>query len=538
MAEALVNSPLDVKQNGVLPEVVLGANVEPVPRTSEICIELANDYLMWTWSEAKEHRVRLVLDHEVSNHAKVLEYVKRFTSLNIDRGCTIKLYLSVSDAILRSFYVPAVPRGELQQVVMWEAGKVFPFQPNPDLFAWRVTDTLDWGGVKKHQIQATAIAPTRVESLCEYLSAHFNVKTLTLIPLAWEASLNKLSKKFPSIAAKSTVIIRLFGHRLSLFCYNKTSLEFIRDVELDESVTGDEFENALNLLQDRHVHQHDFNAYKGFDMEALARLIGEELDYYYGRFSQRSVELVLLTFPTEIEEASQESIKASLGIPVESLTAQADCKSPSGERCAHLLAPLVMQGNLRSQSLDLLPRSYRDAVNERRNFRWSLMISVIMVLVTVALSVAKIVYHRQLDATLLDAERRRTELLESPTYKDIIALQTQGAAWQTQLEQLRGSYATHSEFLRAISTLTPENIYLSGMELHLIQDEKGNQLAGVAMNGFVSSNEQYPEVLLTRYIRSLREQSIVKTANLQNQLIELYDGIPRLRFTLVLEVIS
>ena len=517
---------------------MLEERIGAIPRTSAITIELANDYLIWSYADAngeKQPRCGILIDPRMHEPATALKYLERLTAQNCDHACVVSLYLSLSDAILRSFFVPAVPNNELQQVVMWEAGKVFPFQPEAEFFEWRVVDTVEWGGAKKHQIQAAAIPPARIQPVTDFLTRHFELKTLTLTSLAWEPQLVKLKKSLPAIAEKSVVVVRLFGNRLSALCFHKMALEFIRENGLDGAVTGDEFENSLNLLQDGEVHNRDFNTYRGFDCEAMARLVAEELDYYYGRFSQRSVDLILLALPSELEEPASEALNRILGIPVRSLTKASIVQGVLPAESAHLLAPAALEMPLRSKPLELLPKEYRKAVGERRIFRGALLVGGVAVLIAVLMVVLQYVQLHKAEDAKADLAQTMSRLQNSDAYQGVVMMQTQSAAWQTQLAQVRGASFAHSEFLRALSQLTPEGIFLSDLQLQMVQNEQGVQVAAVSMNGFMGRAEQYPEVALSRYVKTLQEQPLVKRIHLQNQAYEVVDNDRRLRFTIVLE---
>lgn len=512
--------------------------INAIPCASAIAIELANDYLIWSYADAqagKQPRCGVLVSPRMYDPATALGYMQELTAQNRDRGCKISLYLSLSDAILRSFFVPAVPKNELQQVVMWEAGKVFPFQPDEEFFEWRVVDTLEWGGAKKHQIQAAAIPPARIQPVADYLTSHFELKTLTLTSLAWEPQLAKLKKRLPAIGEKSVAVIRLFGSRLTVLCYHKMALEFIRENDLDGAVTGDEFENSLSLLQDGTIHSSDFNTYRGFDCEAMARLVAEELDYYYGRFSQRSVDMILLSLPSELVEPARSALTTTLNIPVESLLIESITRGELPGASAHLLAPAAFGQPSRSKVLELLPKQYRSKIRERLQFRGALLVGAMAVTTAVLLVLLQAMHLHDASASKSSLEQTLSTLRNSEAYQGVVLMQTKSAAWQTQLAQLQGVSFANSELLRAVSELTPENAFLSSLQIQLVQNEQGQQVAAVSLNGFMSGAEEYPEVALSRYVKTLQEQPMIKRVHLQNQSYEFVNNDRRLRFTIVLE---
>ncbi len=162
-------------------------------------------------------------------------------------------------------------------------------------------------------------------------------------------------------------------------------------------------------------------------------------------------------------------------------------------------------------------------------------LAVVAVLIAVLMVVLQYVQLHKAEGAKADLAQTMSRLQNSDAYQGVVMMQTQSAAWQTQLAQLRGTSFAHSEFLRALSQLTPEGIFLSDLQLQMVQNEQGVQVAAVSMNGFMGRAEQYPEVALSRYVKTLQEQPVVKRIHLQNQAYEVVDNDRRLRFTIVLE---
>ncbi len=202
---------------------------------------------------------------------------------------------------------------------------------------------------------------------------------------------------------------------------------------------------------------------------------------------------------------------------------------------AHLLVPAALEMPWRSKPLELLPREYRRAVNERRLFHGALMVGGLAVLMTVLMVAMQYVQLHKAEDARVDLTNTMSRLQNSEAYQGVVLMQTQSAAWQMQLAQLRGTSFAHSEFLRALSQLTPDGIFLTDLQLQIVQNEQGVQVAAVSMSGFLGRTEQYPEVALSRYVKTLQEQPVVKRIHLQNQTYENIDNDRRLRFTIVLE---
>ncbi len=126
-------------------------------RSGRLYVEIGDDYLLWGLIGRKRLKdagslAGAFTNSHLGDPAVQAEYLNEIlASSGLQRG-TAELFLSLPDAMLRSFYVPVVPANELKQIVLWEAAKVFPFSLQDEPIAWKVVNTVEWSGTRKHQI--------------------------------------------------------------------------------------------------------------------------------------------------------------------------------------------------------------------------------------------------------------------------------------------------------------------------------------------------------------------------------------------------
>ncbi len=522
--------------------------IEPTPPRSEtagaavlsqarfLSLELGDDFLVWSarGGELTKSKLRgcgVILDSQLRDPAVAQRYLTDLAIITRDQ-CRVFLQLSVSEAVLRSFFVPAVPSNELGQVVHWEATKIFPFLPDPNWFAWRVINTLEWGGVRKHQIQAVAIPPQRIEPICNVLTERFVLDGISLTPLIWEPFLLAQMKQSNLPRDKAVAVVRYFGQRLTVLCFNNGSLEFTRESHLDAAVTGDDFDASLNFLQQAESYDRDPHSYVSVNVEALAGLVAEELDYYYGRFSQRIIERIYLSVPPQICASVQEALVAALGVGVDPI-----CEpGPSDESAPQLFAPAERVYCRKHTGLDLTPAAYRRGRRERKILSVAAACTALILLVVVAAVIAQRTRLSTLTESAAGMEQNLQAVRGSSAYQDLQYMVVQSEHWLSQYSALNRDDWSVARLLKVLSQLTPAAVYLSDLQVQAITGEDGARRAAVSLTGFVSDATAYPEIQLARYIKSLSARPHLTQVLLRNQYVGISDAGRRLHFTVSMEV--
>jgi hypothetical protein len=520
--------------------------VTPAPtvkiHSGRLYLELGVDYLLWGLVDKKPLKGQKCLagaftDLRLNDSNIQASYVNKIlTKSDLHHG-EVDLFLSLPDAMLRSFYVPVVPKNELKQVVLWEAGKVFPFSLDGELFAWRVVNSVEWSGTRKYQIQVAAVPSAKVTPICELLTTRgLSVKRVTLAALAWEPVLGNLTTSTKTPAASCTAIVRLLGNRLSVFCFYRDALEFIRENTIELSESGGEFEASLRYLEgSAPAPLFDPIAFQAIDPHTVSRMVLDNLDYYYGRFTQRTVDTIVLAVPQEVHQPISEALFETLGVPVLAAFGNTQVNSPSDALSQSLLVPTAHKILRRSKQLDLLPTQLRIASQRQAYFKYTLYAATLAL--TAALLVS--VFQFAILGGLVNEEGRLRSALESirnsTPYREISTQVSEQTQWQTQQAQFRGTSFEHSRILKAFSVFTPSDIYLTSITIQATQDATGHPNNSVSVAGFVKDGGRYLELRLAEYLKTLMNFPGCHKVELSNQITTLSSEGKRLEFSVAME---
>jgi len=503
-------------------------------------LEIGSDYLIWSIAGRslfgrRQTRGGAIANLLLRDPLLILEHISEIVEGLGMRHGSVNLYLSLPEAMLRSFYVPVVPKNELTQVVVWEANKVFPFALQGELFDWRIVNTVEWRGARKYQIQAAGVIAFKVYAICEkLLDKGLKVKRITLTSLAWEPLVARLADK---TAATCVAIVRLLGNRLSVFCFHRGALEFVRENTIEVSENDGEFEASLRYLDgSAPAPLFDPIAYQAIDSHTVSRVVLDNLDYYYGRFTQRTVDTIILAVPPKEHQSITDALKESLGVPVLAAFGHAEAKTTSDALSQNLLAPVNHKMLRRSKQLDLLPTQLRVAGQQRARFKYSLYAATLALTAALLVSIFQFIILGGLDN---EAGRLRSTLdgiKNSAPYREIATQVSEQTQWQTQLAQFRRTSSEHSRILKALSIFTPPDIYLTGINIQVAQDATGRQINSVSVAGFVKDSGRYLELRLAEYLKTLMNFPGCHRVELSNQNTTISNEGKRLVFSVAMEL--
>jgi Tfp pilus assembly PilM family ATPase len=523
-----------------------GQTPTPGPQfpSGKLNLEIGSDYLIWNLTGKQFFRksattAGAVADAHLTDFAVLAGHLNRLVARFGLKSGEVNLFLSLPEAMLRSFYVPVVPRNELKQVVLWEADKVFPFNLQGELFGWRIVNSVEWSSAKKFQIQAAAVTSNRVMAICDLLTAKgLQIKGVTLTALAWEPFLATVLKTLPAPSGSCVAIVRLLGNRLGVYCYHRGALEFVRENALDSTSGEGNFGASLQYLDgSAPAPIEDPQSYQNIDPESVVGMVTDDLEYYYGRFSQRTVDTIILSMPQEKHEPISKALRDSLGVNIVPAFDSVGGKH-LGSTLPNIMTPASCKCFSRSRCLDLLPHQFRAAQTEKTRFKFVLYGAGLIAAVLVALSLfqftrlAGLVSERdKLSATL---ENIKT----SAPYQLVQSQIGEQSKWQGQLAQLRRSANEHSQILKAFSLFTPADIFLTNITMQSAQNNAGQQINSVTVSGFVTDTGRYLELRLADYMRALQGFPGCVGLQLANQFTTLSDTGKRLQFTITMEFLN
>jgi Tfp pilus assembly protein PilN len=510
--------------------------------SGRLYLELGADYLLWGLVEKRFIQSPRSLggaftDSRLTDFGVQTSYVNEIIAKSEIRNGEVDLFLSLPDAMLRSFYVPIVPQNELKQVVLWEAGKVFPFGLQGELFAWRIVNSVEWSGIRKHQIQVAAVPSAKVTPICELLTAKgLTVRRVTLAALAWEPVLGNLTASAKTPAASCTAVVRLLGNRLSVFCFHRGALEFVRENTIEMSESGGEFEASLRYLDgSAPAPLIDPIAYQAVDPHTVSRMVLDNLDYYYGRFTQRTVDTIILAVPPAEHQPIVEALHESLGVPVHAAFSSAEAKTTRDAISHRLLMPVYYRKLLRSKLLDLLPTKIRLAGRQRAHFKYSLYAAALTLIAVFLVSVFQFITLGDLENESGRLQSTLDAIKNSAAYQALTTEISDQTQWQSQLAQLSKTSSEHSRILRALSNFTPPDIFLTGINIQATQDVNGRPSNSVSVAGFVADRGRYPELRLAEYLKTLVGIPGCHKVELSNQHTTISNEGKRLVFSVAVE---
>ena len=529
------------------PEPALPQAEPPIPPAAKINsgklrLELGVDYLLWGITEKRYFGNPKILTgaytdaHLIDLNVLSSYFDEMMASSDLHYG-EVDLFLSLPDAMLRSLYVPVVPKDELKQVVLWEAGKVFPFGLQGELFAWRIVNTVEWSGNRKYQVQVAAVPSARVTPICELLAAKgLSVKRVTLTALDWEPVIRDLAAKAQKSTPCCAAVVRLLGNRLSVFCFHEGVLEFVRENTVESQEEGGDFEASLRYFDgSAPVPLLDVTQEFTFDSETVARTVLDNLDYYYGRFTQRSITNVILVTSPPGSKALSEALQETLGVTVHPAYNDSAVMTATQMASRRLLAPVQQKMLHRSKQLDLLPAQFRIAAQQRTHFKFATYAAALTMTAALLVSLFQFIVLGSLIGEEAQLQGTLDGIRNSQPYQEIAAQMGEQTQWQAQLSQLRKSSSEHSRILKAISLLTPSDIFLTSLNLQTAQNAAGKPVDLVSVGGFVSDNGRILELRLAEYLKALATSPYCNRIELTNQNTSVSDQGKRLTFSITME---
>jgi hypothetical protein len=506
-------------------------------------LELGADYLLWGLVEKGSFKNARSLggaftDAHLNDFDIQTNYVNKIIATSGFQHGEVDLFLSVPDAMLRSFYVPVVPNNELKEVVLWEAGKVFPFGLQGELFAWRIVNSVEWSGIRKYQIQVAAVPSAKVTSLCELLTAKgLTVKRVTLAALAWETVLGSFAASTKASANSCTAVVRLLGNRLSIFCFYRGALEFVRENTVEALGNEGEFEASLRYFDgSAPAPLLESQTYRAIEPKVVSRMVLDNLDYYYGRFTQRTVDSIILAVLPEEHKPIAAALSESLGVSVHQAFSSDGTKTASHTLSQNLLMPVCHRKPLGSKQLDLLPTKIRLAVQQRARFKYSLYVAALTLIAVFLVSIFQFITLGDLENESRHVQSTLDAIKNSAPFQELTTEISDQTQWQSQMAQSSKVSSDHSRILKALSNLTPSDIFLTNISLQVAQGENGRPINSVSVAGFVEDRGRYLELRLAEYLKTLVGLPDCRKVELSNQNTTISSEGKRLNFSVAMEL--
>lgn len=447
---------------------------------------------------------------------RLAEWFDKFRQAIGESHHRIHLHVSGSEILHRCFMIPVVPKSELAAVVRSHAKRIYPFDIDKALFAWKTIDKVDWAGGPKYEISSQALG----EHWKEWLSRLFgelteNIDLITSTGRHFGHLLRQIDKEF---TAADAYLIQLKANELETGFFHKGHLEFFREVSL-ESLKDSGFIDQMREIVGSEQSSESTDVLNEPVIEEIQTVISDALDYYYGQFGQRGINVVYLCLSHEHVPAISAFLEARLHCRVVDLCEQASVSAHN--RLAGVIgasdslarwASVFPKRSPGKELVDLSPPSVKKSRREKVVFRYSLLTLSLLVVAMIALSVFKemtiSISQDQLDQFLstfsLDEATEELAAIESAHLR-LAELQQNLGAVATQRSH---SFVTP---LKLISHISRKEIKLNSVEL--LESADGQSLT-LRIEGVIYASPDHQEALLYAYISSLESQSYVKSVEL------------------------
>jgi len=521
----------------------------PKLKSVQLSIELGNNYIVWSiykpsLTSGKICYSGIITETDICDPEKACQYLEGIIAdHNITRG-NVNLYLSLTAALLRCSYIPVVPKNELAQVVNWEANKVFPFNLDSALYDWKVVDTVNWGGVKKYEVQIAAIPKLNILPIFElFQSKGLQVNHISFAALAWEDILklndsqNKLKKSKYDKETGNVALARMVGNDLTLLFFQNYKLEFIRENNIESGNLSGGFEESLRFLnetEDGTISQ-NIDA-ESIDFDIIAKNITDSLDYYFGQFSQRNIDKILILFPHQIAAEAIEKLQTLLGIEI----VNAYSKNVPVETCpdvpAHLLLPSGDYRKRKFTSLNILPQQYRLKLKERKHLKLSIYTATITLVFMLGFSILQFMQMKNMNNANRNLQENLARIMGSQAYQLMQNLTASENSILMNISNINQKSLITLNLLKAVSHITPQDIRITQLEMLSVLTDDGRKKYRVTLNGFTVPQTAYPEITLSKYIKALKLVPQINKVKLKKQEMQLKTGGQRLIFNLEMEL--
>lgn len=502
-------------------------------------LEFGQDYLAWSlyrgiFSPSNLTDCGILNCKDPIDSSDLTAYLDKIIAEKELKNAHVNIFLSLPDGLLRCFYVPFVPKNELEKVVQWEASKVFPFSLENAIFDWKIIDTIVWGGAKKYEIQAAAISRKKLMPVFKYFSEKkFNIDWITFTSLAWEKLFQNPAKNGEANIEGNHALVRLAGNGLTILFFQKNNLEFLRESGLEAGSLGGGFEETLRYLEGSDGPGTETSIInEELDYKIVAQNISDSLDYYHGQFSQRAVEKIYLSFPRKIQDRAIENIGSLIEIETLPALSKENTRQAPANLPSNMFAPSGLKLKKNRSDLNLIPHEYMEGIKEKAIFRTVSWIAVIFLLILGGISFYHVYDSGIARKSVVSLEDNLDAITKSSAYTQVISLTEQERGLRSQLITFRGGSYKTAAILRALSNLTPEDIRLINLNIYAENEDGLQNKNTISLSGFTLPGLEYPEVVLADYINNLKKLQFFENVELKNQEIRLHTGGKRLDFTL------
>jgi len=515
------------------------------PRLSSRCLitfEIGEETLLWNVIPLKYRRKRSDLIRGIAEvgYSDFEQLAAWFESFWIHCGSAkhrIRILVSGSDILNRTFTAPIVPKNELSTVVVSQAKQVFPFDVSQGLFGWGLLETVKKGDRKVYSIHGQALGNQWHSYLNRLLGQR--IEDLVYVGSSSHQLERILRATAPGFKDEDSCLVRLRGTIFEVALFFNGKLEFFREAPL-EAMSGGGTLAALRSMAGLVNDPAEADS-QGLGVDEIKRFVRDALDFYYGQFSQRRIRTAYLCLPPQYLTEMSDFISPRIEGEIHDLNTEPSIARHSKKSGVKLLADdypmwLTSLPNRKSHSsttVDMSPDFLKEHRSERRRFSYALVGLVCSVLVVMTLTALQMIRVGNIQGELdlresmvqeilqdpvlgrLEAERQRTEHLA----QDLLPV------WEKPSDELVLTMQVFSE-------VATNPVRLETMRLWR---EEGSACM-VEITGIVIGPNDRQEPQLYAYMKNLRDNSNVTSVELSSKNSDVQFGRKTLHFSMLAEV--
>jgi len=128
------------------------------------------------------------------------------------------------------------------------------------------------------------------------------------------------------------------------------------------------------------------------------------------------------------------------------------------------------------------------------------------------------------------------QIRNSDAYSEVNSLLEKSNSFKNQLAVVENKSSQVSDFMKAVSILTPSEIRLTNFNYEANSYLSDGNVIYASISGYTSAESGYPEITLANYIKSIKLIPFMEKVELKNQEMRLHTLGKRLEFNLEMEL--
>ncbi|MFH1701490.1 MAG: hypothetical protein ABIE07_13000 [Candidatus Zixiibacteriota bacterium] len=425
-------------------------------------------------------------------YSKVIEIIKSYLYRNRLPAIPINLGLYGEHLAFRQMRIPAMPRNEIANAVLWEGEKLFPFKFKDCRVHFEIAN--------KERDENKKITALDIN-----------------ITVAKNEIIENIYRRFESSGLKLGQVNFLpnFATKFLKTCDKNSGGNYLH-IHINDNLSFAVFlqNNELSFYQ-------QFMSWPFIDssiktgianIESIVTELQSFIDIFIANSRSAKIDSIVISGINSNKTELPDYIQASIGIPCHYyINSTSKIRKISGFSISDLdkNLPAVANAMANPDEQPLAPDKIKQKIEKRKFYSRLGLIAAASLIITLGLSWFKHIHENEVETELNRTRANITDIENSPayhTYLNIVGKLNQGK------EFLRmSSDKEHSHFgvvVRSLSFDIPKNLNLT--EIHTTQNENKYSMR---LTGHVRIKDFSPEIVLAQYIKALEKYPYFSNIN-------------------------